>query len=284
MDEECRGCIVNQSSKVANAIGADALLHEKLTNAVQKLSKDFSPQNTPPEIAAYVYADMARIANKRDLYDEVKALSTKKALSFLPTLQTRLKTAKNPLLMATKIAVAGNVIDLAAAVEFDLREELEKIFEREFEHDDFAAFEVAMRDAKKVVVLGDNAGEHIFDKLFIQQLKELYSEAAFSYFVRGVPIINDVTMHEAKEAGFSELCELVDSGVDTPGFSYSRANEYARKLFDEADLVISKGMGNYESLTPSHRGKICFLLKVKCNVVARSLGKNVGDIICKFVE
>ena len=101
--------------------------------------------------------------------------------------------------------------------------------------------------------------------------------------VRGNPIINDVTLKEAIEAGFDKLCELVDSGANTPGFAYSRANSYAKKLFDEADLIISKGMGNYECLSPSHRKNICFLLKVKCEVVARSLGQSIGDIICKLV-
>ncbi len=105
----------------------------------------------------------------------------------------------------------------------------------------------------------------------------------FYYFVRGKPIINDVTVREAKEAGFDELCHLVDSGVNTPGFAYSRATKEAQELFDSADLVISKGMGNYECLSPSHRKEICFLLKVKCGVVASSLNAEVGDIICKIV-
>jgi len=283
IDEACVSCIINQSVKVSDAINADKELQKKLTSTVEDLSREFSYSNTPPEIASYVYEKMAGIAGKKDLYDEVKALSTKKALSFIPFLKEKLLKSDNPLLVATKIAVAGNVIDLAAAVKFDLEEELEKIFERDFSHNDFFTMASELEKAKKIVILGDNVGEHIFDYLFIETLKELYPEKSYSYFVRGTPIINDVTIKEAKEAGFEELCELVDSGVNTPGFAYSRANENAKEIFDKADLVISKGMGNYESLTPSHRTNICFLLKVKCNVVAGSLGKNVGDIICKFV-
>lgn len=90
-------------------------------------------------------------------------------------------------------------------------------------------------------------------------------------------------MKEATEAGFEKICEVVDSGVNTPGFTYYRANAYSKKLFDSVDLVISKGMGNYECMSPSHRSDICFLLKVKCGVVAASLQKEVGDIICKMV-
>jgi uncharacterized protein with ATP-grasp and redox domains len=282
IEEACVGCIINQSVRVADAINAAQALKSELTSTVELMSESFSFSHTPPEIAADVYEKMALIASKTDLYDEVKKLSTQTALSFVPLLKEKLLNAENKLLTATKIAVAGNVIDLAAEVAFDLEEELGKVFDTEFAYNDFELFEKELIIAKKVVVLGDNAGEHIFDYIFIETLKELYPNAAFAYFVRGNPIINDVTMPEAKEAGFEELCHLVDSGVNTPGFTYNRANAYAKKLFDEADLVISKGMGNYECLTPSHRKNICFLLKVKCSVVAASLGKNIGDIVCKM--
>ena len=282
IDNECVGCIINQSIKVANAIGADDTLKSKLVSTVEEMSKDFSFSQSPPEIAADVYEKMAQIAHKEDLYDEVKKLSTQKAQAFVPFLKQKLFTCKDKLLTATKIAVAGNVIDLAAQVEFDLEEELEKIFHTEFAHNDFTALQEALESAKNVVILGDNVGEHIFDYLFIETLQELYPMLTCNYMVRGTPIINDVTCKEAKEAGFDRLCNLVDSGVNTPGFVYERAMKEAQKLFDEADLVISKGMGNYECLSPSHRKNICFLLKVKCNVVANSLGKEVGDIICKL--
>ena len=283
IDLECVSCIVNQSARVAYAINASDELASKMTLHVENLSKDFSYDNNPPQIAAYVYEDLARIADKEDLYDEVKTASTKKALSFVPLLKEKLKTSDDKLLIATKIAVAGNVIDLAAAVEFDLEEELDKIFYTNFANDDVNLFKDKLSTCRDVLVLGDNVGEHIFDYIFIQTLQDLYPNIKFSYMVRGTPIINDVTMLEAKEAGFDKLCKLVDSGVNTPGFTYDRANEFSKELFDKADLVISKGMGNYECLSPSHRKDICFLLKVKCNVVARSLGKEVGDIICKMV-
>jgi len=281
IDKECVRCIINQSSRVADAINATTDLKDELNSSVELLSKNFSFDDTPPEIASYVYEKMAEIANKDDLYDDIKNISTKKALSLVPTLKEKLKESSNKLLTATKIAVAGNVIDLAAPVEFDIEEELKKIFHTEFAYNDFDLFKNKLEGAKTVLVIGDNVGEHIFDYMFIETLKELYPNTDFSYMVRGNPIINDVTMVEAKEAGFDELCSLVDSGVNTPGFTYNRANDYSKELFDKADLVISKGMGNYECMSPSHRQDICFLLKVKCEVVARSLGKNIGDIVCK---
>jgi len=282
LDKECVECIINQSRRVAKAIGASAELSSTLTSTVEDMSKEFSHQQNPPEVAADVYEKMALLANRTDLYDEVKALSTKKALEFIPLLEEKLTNSSDKLLTATKIAVAGNVIDLAAQVEFDLHEELEKIFETEFAHNNFTLLQKKLEEAKTLLIIGDNVGEHIFDKLFVETLKELYPKLHISYMVRGNPIINDVTLKEAKEAGFDTICNLVDSGVNTPGFVYERATSQAKQLFDASDVVITKGMGNYECLSDTHRRDLCFLLKVKCDVVARSLGKNVGDIICKM--
>lgn len=283
IEEACIGCIINQSVKVAHAIYASEVLSFELTSTVEAMSKDFSPLQTPPEIAATVYEKMAEIANKTDLYDEVKELSTKKALFFVPLLKEKLLLSQDKLLTATKIAVAGNVIDLAAEVEFDLEEELEKIFHTEFAQNDFSELQKQLPHAKSVLIIGDNVGEHIFDYMFVETLIELFPHAKYYYMVRGNPIINDVTLKETSACGFDKLCTVVDSGVNTPGFVYSRANPHAKEVFDSADLVIAKGMGNYECLTPSHRTNIFFLLKVKCQVVANSLGKEVGDIICKIV-
>lgn len=283
IDEACVECIVNQSYRVCDAIDTPLKLKEQITSSIKKMSKEFSRDKKPPEIAADVYEKMSLLANKEDLYDELKALSTQKALSFVPLLEKKLLNSSDKLLTATKIAVAGNVIDLAAVVEFDLEEELSKVFETNFAHDNFEKLREKLVDAKSVLVIGDNVGEHIFDYMFVRTLKELYPDVSYSYMVRGNPIINDVTIKEAKEAGFDKLCSLVDSGVNTPGFTYNRANAYSKELFDSADLVITKGMGNYECLSDTHRSNLCFLLKVKCEVVASSLNKYVGDIICKMI-
>ncbi len=276
-------CIINQAERVGRTLHADETTTQKLIATARSMSEHFSFSQTPPEVATPVYEAMADILHKEDIYDEVKALSTKKALMLLPSLQKRLEQSDDRFNTALKIAVAGNVIDLASEITFDLDEELEKIFHTDFAVDDTKELHRLLHKAKHVVVLGDNAGEHVFDKLFIQTLQNLFPSVCFHYFVRGKPIINDVTLKEAQEIDFDAVCEVIDSGVDTPGFVYARANKHSQELFDSADLVISKGMGNYECLTPSHKSPIAFLLKVKCNVVATSLGKEVGDIVCKII-
>ena len=282
IDNACVECIINQSRRVVDAIGADDALNRRIVSKVSNLSEDFDFSKSPPEVASDVYEKMAQLAGMDDLYAELKTHATEKAKSFIPQLRQELQNTSNKLLTAIKIAVAGNVIDLAAEVTFDLNEELEKIFKTDFAHDDIALLESALEKASTLLYIGDNVGEHIFDHLCIQTLQELYPKLEIHYMVRGNPIINDVTMLEAREAGFEKLCHLVDSGVNTPGFSYEAANAESQRLFDNADLVITKGMGNYECLSPSPRTNLCYLLKVKCTVVANALMLNVGDIVCRM--
>ncbi len=279
----CVECIINQSRRVGETLRLSEERVKELVAVTTKMSASFSFHKTPPEVATPVYRELAKIVGKKDLYDEVKRHSTQKALSLLPRLEKELQNAQNPFITALKIAVAGNVIDLASEVSFDLDEELEKIFHTDFAEDDSDSLHNTLQSAKNVVVLGDNAGEHVFDKLFVKTLQKLFPHIEFYYFVRGEPIINDVTYDEAIAIGFEKVCTVIDSGVPTPGFVYDLATNEAKKLFDTADAVISKGMGNYECLTPSHKSPIFFLLKVKCSVVAASLGLEVGDLVCKKI-
>jgi uncharacterized protein with ATP-grasp and redox domains len=281
IDPACVECIINQSKRVADAINADEKLTLEIVQAVEMMAPGFSFEQSPPEVASSVYEKMAQIAGKEDLYDEVKRLSTEKAQTFIPYLQKEIAASAEPLLTATKVAVAGNVIDLAAEYAFDLNEELDKIFHTSFAVNDFERLQEKLSTSQSLLYIADNAGEHIFDKIYIQTILSLYPDIRLTYMTRGNAIINDVTYAEAKEAGFDELCELVSSGVNTPGFVYDRANKASQELFDSADLIITKGMGNYECLSDVKRENLFFLLKVKCNVVARSLDKNVGDIVCK---
>ena len=282
IDNACVECIINQSRRVSEAIHADDALSRRIVNRVEVLGTTFDFKKTPPEVASGVYEQMAELAGMEDLYAELKVHATEKAKSFVPQLKEQLKHAPNSLLTAIKIAVAGNVIDLAAEVSFDLHEEMDNIFETNFAYDDFAQLKSSLENASTLLYIGDNVGEHVFDYLCIETLIGLYSNLEIYYMVRGNAIINDVTMKEARELGFDKLCHLVDSGVNTPGFAYERATQESQKLFHDVDLVITKGMGNYECLSPSPRKNLCYLLKVKCNVVAHSLGQNVGDIVCKM--
>lgn len=282
IQNECIGCIISQSRRVCEAIGADETLSARITGYVENALQDADFTLSPPVLAAPLYEQMAVLADKTDLYDEQKAHATFQASHYLPFLRQTIDTSDTPLTALLKTAVVGNVIDLAAEVHFDLHGAIASVFDTPFAQDDSDILAKNLSEAKTLLYIGDNAGEHLFDGLAIESLKELYPSLEITYMVRGNPIINDVTMKEAREAHLDTLCNLMDSGVSTPGFVYEYASRQAQSLFDTADIIIAKGMGNYECMSPERRGNICFLLKVKCSVVARSLGREIGDIICKM--
>ncbi len=280
IQNECIGCIIAQSERVCDAIEADASLRTRIVTYVETTLQNADFTLSPPVIAAPIYEMMAQLAKRDDLYRTQKKHATTQAKSYLPFLQKTIAQSDDPLIASLKTAVVGNVIDLAAEVSFDLHEAILSVFQLPFHHDDTQKLREQLSQTRNLLYIGDNAGEHIFDALTIESLQRLYPDLRITYMVRGNPIINDVTMSEAEEAGIDGLCTLMNSGVPTPGFVYGLATDEAQKCFDTADLIIAKGMGNYECMTPQKRPNICFLLKVKCSVVAASLGREIGDIVC----
>ena len=188
------------------------------------------------------------------------------------------------MLAAIKIAVAGNVIDLASEYVFDLEEEIENVLKTDFAIDHTDALLQKIAQSKSIVYLADNAGENVFDRLCIEEIRKHYPHIRIYYFVRTEPIINDVTMEDLKDDPIHDVAVVVDSGVRTPGIVIDALHKEAKKLFTEADCIISKGMGNYECLSDYNDFSIYFLLKVKCQVVARSLNLKPGDLVCKNAQ
>ncbi len=282
IQNECIGCIIAQSERVCEAIKADEALTKKIVSFVETSLSSADFTLSPPVIAAPLYEAMARMSQKVDLYDEQKSHAIVQAQQYMPFLHETIEQSNNPFMALLKTAVVGNVIDLAAEVTFDLHGAITSVFDTPFTHDDSGILNEKLSQASTLLYIGDNTGEHLFDALAIEHLKILYPNLAITYMVRGNFIINDVTMKEALEAKMDHICTLMDSGVNTPGFVYERSTPQAQHLFDTADVIIAKGMGNYECMSPQRRSNICFLLKIKCSVVSRSLGHEIGSIICKL--
>ena len=176
------------------------------------------------------------------------------------------KQSDDRLLTAIKIAIAGNIIDLGVNHEFDIVSDVKKILHQEFAIFDYDAFKNSLKKAKQILYLGDNCGESVFDKILIKELHK-----PVQYVVRSKPIINDVTTAEAIASGIDEVAEIIESGSQSPGIILNRSNPDFLYRFNRADMVISKGQGNFEGLSGCNR-QVFFLLKAKCTVIARHIG------------
>ena len=274
---ECYLCIYKQVFKLADKFCKDDKCASNILKEGARILSKYDINVTPPEIAREEYGKVSEILGIEDLFEKEKKEAIKEALRFKPILKLRLFESKNPLYDACKIAVAGNVIDLGVHHEYNLEEEIQKIFEMDFKKNDFDEFKINVEDSETICYLADNAGENVFDELLIETIKEINPDVKVYYFVRGKPVINDVTLKDLVGLEIFELAEVVDTGVDTPGFHLKFANEVSKKIFYNADMVISKGMGNFECLFDECGREVFYLFKVKCEVVARASGAEVGD-------
>jgi uncharacterized protein with ATP-grasp and redox domains len=141
---------------------------------------------------------------------------------------------------------------------------------------DVGEFAGAVSAANSILYLADNAGEIVLDRLLIEQLPLEKVTVA----VRGAPAINDATTVDARVAGLTELVDVIDNGSDVPGTIISECGELFRRRYAEAGLIISKGQGNYETLSEENKD-IFFLLKVKCPVIGRDIGCDVGSLVLR---
>ncbi len=268
---DCIACLFNQSLKVTKLLELDDNTSKKVFDRTAQILIDHDMNHTPPQIAKVIYQAISDITGEEDPVARSKEYSTREALkvdtSFIKTIPD-----------ALKLAVIGNVIDFGAQNQFDLNEMIQSHFHQAFGIDDYATFEKELREAKELVVIGDNVGEHIFDKVLIETIKKYYDIKIY-YFVRGKPIINDVTIKEAQI--LKNCAEIIDTGVATPGYDLGEINATSKAIFDRADIVLAKGMGNFESLYKVAKRPVYFLFVVKCSVVAQAIGKEVKELIFK---
>ena len=265
---ECYKCIFNQIFNLTRRLNLD---EKKASDVIRIGLKNLSKYDLsfkPPIIASDIYGEISRFLKKEDLFEKEKKEAIEEALKFKPILKNRLNKSKDKLFDACKIAVSGNVIDLGVNQEYDLTKEIKKIFEVDFYKNDYSEFREKVLNARKICYLADNAGENVFDEILIEIIKEINSNTKIFYLVRGKPIINDVTIKDLEGLEIFNLAEVVDTGVDSPGFCLEKANKKAKNIFYNADLVISKGMGNFECLFGECDREVFYLFKVKCNPVA----------------
>ncbi len=274
LKSDCLSCLLNQSLRVAKNLNLDEQTSKKMMQVAAKSIGTYG-EVSPPVAAADLYPKLALFAENEDVYKSLKELSTKEALNLLPSVEEKVHNISD----AIKASVAGNVIDFATPNHFDLTLEFEKVFETDFAREDKEGFLKSLERAKTFMIVGDNVGEHVFDKLLLEVIRQKYPNLKLYYAVRGRPIINDVTLFEANALNMDEVALIVDSGVITPGLSYAHASTKFMELYNSIDLIIAKGMGNYECLEGLQDERIYHLFKVKCEVVAKSVGEKLGSLI-----
>ena len=274
---ECLPCLLRQALDAAKKASDDPIIHGETLDEALSLLQNYRDFRNSPDLTRHIHEIVKRKTGNNDPYAKNKADDLKAAQKLYPFLRESLERNGNDLTYALKIAAVGNVLDSAIYSDLDVEACIRKEIDHPFAHCDEDAIKKRLAKAKTVLVIGDNAGEAIFDRLLIERLQ---ASAKIYYAVRGEPIINDVTMEEALCAELDRVAQLISTESKIPGTIVSECSPTFQKLFWEADVVISKGQGNYETLSDEAR-EIFFLLKAKCPMIAKSLGVPLGGYVLK---
>ena len=266
-DYRCFFCFVRASEKLLEKESISEEAKSSFTLDMISLYQNKRSNFSAPLFSRELHHILRSYTHNPDPYKEVKKANNDQAIKMQPELEYIIQQSEDKFNTALRLAIAGNIIDFAASDNFDLQATIDKALLSEFAIDHSTELRDRIISAKSILYLGDNAGEIVFDKLFIETIKH----PNLIYVVRGSPIINDATMEDAEYVGMHEIANVISNGYDAPSTIPDKSDKQFQKYFREADLIISKGQGNLEGLFPLNDNRIFFLLMVKCNVIAEFL-------------
>lgn len=274
---DCLPCLLRQAlSGARRAAPDDPAKHRAAVMAWAGALPGLDLDRSPPDLAGDLYKLLAEATGSADPFAAHKAESNRRALELEPRLAKLAAGSADPLETALALAVIGNYVDPGAPHQIDFEQALEEESAKGLAGPDLEALRRAARAGGEVLILGDNCGEIVLDKLLVRELIRLGGRV--TYAVRGAPVLNDATMADARETGVTGLCEVVSSGSDAPGAVISRlAPGFLRRL-KSADAIIAKGQGNFEALD-GEIPDVFYAFKVKCPVVADQLGREQGETV-----
>lgn len=274
---ECLACYLDQSLRVARLQNCSESQQHQVMLAAAELLQSLDLAKTPPENAVPIYRKIEEVTGCIDPYKEIKRIENKRALAHIEKLKNEVERSADPLLSAIGFAIAGNIIDYGAAGRFDIEAAFTKSRDMAFALDHrekLISAVTALKPKASILYLADNCGEIVYDSLVIELLANTGHDVTVA--VRGMPIINDALFEDAIEAGVDKYARIISNGTGCPGTPVNECSPDFQSLFNDADLVISKGQGNFETLSEVER-EVFFLLTVKCKVVGNHLTKISGN-------
>ena len=278
LDPACIPCIINQSYNAAKLFtngNKDLQLKiiKEACEEVKKVNSDF----TAPLFAKSLQEIVEKNLRIKNPYKKIKEKNLDEAEKFIPYLSALLENSEDRIEWAVRIAAAGNIIDIGANPNFNILDEINKISSDNIDLSELPNFKNGLENSNFILYIGDNYEEALFDKFLLDELKD--KRVVFA--VRSQPILNDITLIDARNLGIDKICEVIESGSKIAGTNIKECTNEFMELYRNADMIIAKGQGNYETLLNEER-PIYFLFKVKCEVISQRCGKPVGRGVLLF--
>ena len=282
---DCRECYVKQMHELAALCGRDDATLQQMLAIKDEVLAGLGGERIRPDHMGELLARVTPLLGTDDPYREIKREYNQLLLDREKDCSALIEAADEPFQLALRYAVAGNLVDFGGKNTFtreDVTALIDRVPEIAFACDDSESLLAAVRRARSIMYLGDNCGEIVLDKLMIEQILRENPNVQVIYGVRGGPAINDVTLDDAEQVGMADVARVLSSGVATPTTVISASTEEFRRAFFDADLVISKGMGNFEVLVDGcGREDVYFLLMTKCTLVTDLVGVPLMSFVCK---
>lgn len=286
LEPECLGCLLDQILRAFKLLKPD-ISHEIIISAQKRFMKHLINidlnKNPAPILGKIAYTIVAEVLGEKDPYYSLKERYNRLALQYYEEVNNLVENSKDPLFKAILIAALGNTIDFASQHDINFISDINNFEIKNFTINDYKKFKESIEKTDHLLILGDNCGEIVFDKLLIITVKKYYPDLKIVYSVRGAPIINDATIEDAKLVGITELVQVVESS-HSPGVDIATSpKDFKIHFFKEKGVILSKGQGNFESLYGMEipQKDVYYLLKAKCNLMERIFGVKIGDLIFK---
>lgn len=274
---DCFPCFLRQSVIALRLGTSDGKLQETiLKSTLEDIGR--SDISKPPAFTTTFIHRRIRQMLGADPFRRIKSEYNQIALELYSSLKESVRKSPDPLWMSSRLAIAGNVIDFGIFTSVDIQGAIGRALADKLAADDYGALKETISSIDEVLYLTDNAGEIVFDRLFIETLASLGKRV--TAVVKGSPVINDSTMEDARESGLMEVCEVIDNGSDAVGTILDWTCSSFQETFNRAQLIISKGQANFETLNGVDKN-IFFLFQSKCEVVSKELGLSKGSMLLR---
>ncbi len=281
---ECVPCIINQGIETAKKFNLSEEETEILVKDILITLYNEELKNTPPYFVKTVHNRLKKLLKRDDLYKEIKDFYNNKILGIEKDIKKQIELSEDKFLTAVKLSILGNIIDFGAKKEVDnekLIKDISTIDSFKLEIDNSNSLYESLKKSKTVLYLADNCGEIVFDKIFMEYIKNNFKDIEIFCAVRGEPIINDATLEDALSVGIDKVATIISNGDSAPGTIIENTTDEFKNIFKSADTVISKGQGNYESLSNTDKSSLFFLFMAKCTLIANELNVPKMSLICK---
>ena len=276
---DCLPCILKQALEAARMVTDNTELHKKIMDEAMHILVNYESFKNSPEIAREVHNIVKSNTGTVDPYSQIKKDDIRIALDIYPKLKEFVNEKTDRLYWALKGSATGNMIDAAIQSGIDAEKIINYEMHTQFAINDIVTFEQQLKKAKTLLVVADNAGETVFDRLLLEELQNV----DIIYAVRSAPVLNDATLEDAEASLISKNICVMSTGCDAPGLILEECNKCFIDLFYSADIVISKGQGNFETLSDCRRN-IYFLLKAKCQLISGLLGVGLNEYVFKYLS